>query len=98
MVIDIDKISEEEMRRTLADYDEVDVFLRSPIGDKLMDDIDQEIEEATEKLKVVDSKDQLNIQKCQDQIWRAEYLKIWFNMKLIAGRALLELGDLHDDA
>lgn len=71
-------------------HDQAHYFLGTQLGRKFMHDIDSEVEEFIEQLKKADPEKPAEVKKLQDEIWKREYLKIWFNTILLQGQAVLE--------
>ena len=84
------------MRQIIADANEVHSFLNTSIGQRLMDDIDHEVDSLTEQLKKVDAENVKEVKRIQDEIWRREYLKVWFNTKLLQGDSVMEYIESQD--
>lgn len=64
----------------------VEAFLESPIGKYLVKRAEEEVEDAVEKLKVVDCTATQEIRALQNQIYRAESIQYWLAEAIQAGQ------------
>jgi len=86
-----------ELSQQVERYDAAERFLGQPLGLWFMRRIDEEIDAAAEGLKTVDPEEPKEIRKLQNNVYKAETLKIWFNEVLIEGRQALDLADSGED-
>lgn len=64
----------------------VEAFLESPIGKYLVNRAEEEVEDAVEKLKVVDCTATREIRALQNQVYRAESIQYWLAEAIQAGQ------------
>ncbi len=77
--------------------EQVDIFMRSRVGQWLLERAFSEADEALQRLKVVQPTDSVAVQQLQNQVWRAESIKGWLEQAVISGLKATEVLDERDE-
>lgn len=86
MAGDFDKNGASALYRDVEFGIAVEAFLGSPIGKYLVKRAEEEVEDAVEKIKVVDCTATQEIRALQNKIYRAESIQYWLAEAIQAGQ------------
>jgi len=84
-------LSDQTLQAEILLGDDADQFFRSDLGKYVLGRAQQEVDEATEKMKRVDPENVSQIRALQHIIQVAESVPRWLNEVLVAGRQAIEV-------
>jgi len=77
--------------------EQVDAFMRSDVGKYLVDKANRELNAALKGLKTVNPAKMQDVQKFQNEVWRAENLITWLSESVMAGLKAKDILEERDE-